>query len=263
MATNLQPGSELFQALRLDKESSTPAYARIAEAVSGLLRSGRLPPGYPLPPERVLCDHFGVSRMTLRQAMGTLERDGLIFSHRGKGTFVAHDRLKKQQQELRGFTEEILARGGKPESRLLSFQKVAPTPATLEFFSMTEGESLYEIRRIRLSDGVPLTLEAVQLSERLCPRLERFDLEKNSLYKILEESYGLVLGSCVEEISAELPTAEHRRQLDVPRGVAVLTIHRKTYTDSGLALELTRSAYRADLYSAIVHSVRRKRIVEK
>jgi len=255
----LQTESGPFRRLRLDKRAPTPAYAQIADAVGGLLRSGALPPGYPLPPERVLCDQFGVSRMTLRQAMGILEREGLILSHRGKGTFVAHDRLKKQQQELRGFTEEILARGGKPESRLLSFRQVAPPAAAREFFAMAQGENLYEIRRIRLSGGVPLTLETVQLCERLCPRLEQFDLEKNSLYRILERSYGLRLGSCVEEISAELPAAEHRRHLDLPRGVAILTIHRNTYTDSGLPLELTKSAYRGDLYSAIVHSVRRQR----
>jgi GntR family transcriptional regulator len=256
----MQTESGPFRRLRLDKRSPTPAYAQIADAMGRLLRSGALPPGYPLPPERLLCDQFGVSRMTLRQAMGILERDGLILSHRGKGTFVAHDRLKKQQQELRGFTEEILARGGKPESRLLSFrQAAAAAAAACEFFAMAQGENLYEIRRIRLSGGVPLTLETVQLCERLCPRLEQFDLEKNSLYRILERSYGLRLGSCVEEISAELPAAEHRRHLDLPRGVAILTIHRKTYTDSGLPLELTKSAYRGDLYSAIVHSVRRQR----
>lgn len=259
MAERLLAGGP-FGALHLDRTSTTPAYARIADLVGSLLRSGALPPGYPLPPERALCEQFRVSRMTLRQAMGLLEREGLILSYRGKGTFVAHDRLRKQQQELRGFTEEILARGGKPESRLLWFRLVEPSVDSRQFFSMAEGEKVYEVRRIRLSDGVPLTLETVQLAERLCPRLERFDLEKNSLYEILEQSYGLKLERCVEEISAELPDAEHRKRLALPRGVGILRIHRKTYTDSGLPLELTNSAYRGDLYSAIVHSVRRKRV---
>src|SRR2546429_6821796 len=63
------------------------------------LKSGALPAGYVLPPERALCERFGISRMTLRQAMGLLDREGLIESRRGRGTVVTPARLRKQQQD--------------------------------------------------------------------------------------------------------------------------------------------------------------------
>ncbi len=234
-------------------------YLRIAEAMTALLKSEAYPAGFPLPPERVLGERYGVSRMTLRQAMSILEREGLIQSQRGRGTFVAPNRLQKQQQELRSFTEEILARGGKSESRLISFEAIAPPPSAREFFGLAEGEKVYEISRLRYKDRVPLAAETALIPQKICPWLEHFDLAKNSLYRILEDSYGLRLQTGIEEMSAQLPSARHRKLLELPRNTAVLVVNRKTFTDSGIALELTRSVYRGDLYSAIVHSVRRKK----
>jgi GntR family transcriptional regulator len=234
-------------------------YLRIAEAMTQLLKSGAYAAGFSLPPERVLCERYGVSRMTLRQAMSILEREGLIESNRGRGTFVAPHRLQKQQQELLSFSEEILARGGKAESRVISFKAIAPPPSAREFFDLADGEKLYEISRLRYQDNTPLAAEAALIPQKLCPWLERFDLGKNSLYRILEKSYGLRLQSGIEEISAELPSAAHRKLLCVPRNAAVLVVNRKTFTDTGIPLELTRSVYRGDLYSAVVRSLRKKK----
>jgi GntR family transcriptional regulator len=248
-----------LESLRFEKNSTTPMYLQIAEGIAALLRAGAYPPGFSLPPERVLCEQYGVSRMTLRQAMSILDREGLTESHRGRGTFVAPNRIEKQQQELRGFTEEIGARGGKPKSQLLSFQIISPSPAAKELFGLLEGEKVYEITRLRYTDSVPLAAETALISQKICPWLERFDLAKNSLYRILEESYGLRLQSGVEEISAELPSPAQRKLLCMPGRTAVLVINRKTFTDTGTPVELTRSVYRADLYRAVVHSVRKKK----
>ncbi len=79
-----------------------------------LLDSGVLPSGYVVPPERVLCAQFGISRLTVRQAMSLLDRESLINSCRGAGTVATHNHLRKQQQEMRSFSEEIQARDGRP-----------------------------------------------------------------------------------------------------------------------------------------------------
>jgi GntR family transcriptional regulator len=252
-----------FSSIRLDKGSPTPIYLQIAEGIGELLRTGTLPPGYVLPPERVLCEQFGISRMTLRQAMGLLDREGLIESRRGRGTVVTPTRLRKQQQELKSFSEEIRDRGGRPESRLISLELATPGESVRNFFELREQQKVYEIQRLRLKDGEPLALELVRIPERLCPGLERFDVAKSSLYQILEESYGLRLENCVEEISAEVPTSKLRTLLALPKNVAVLVLNRKTFAEDGRAVELTRSTYRGDQYSAIVHSVRRKKPILK
>lgn len=252
-----------FASIRLDKNSPAPIYLQIAEGISDLLKSGVLPAGHVLPPERVLCEQFGVSRMTLRQAMSLLDREGLIESRRGRGTVVTPTRLRKQQQELRSFSEEIRDRGGCPESRLISLERIVPGESVRDFLELTDQQKVYEIQRLRLKDGEPLALELAHIPERLCPGLERFDVAKNSLYQILEESYGLRLENCIEEISAETPTLKLRKLLDLPKNAAVLVVDRKTFAEDGRAVEFTRSTYRGDQYSAIVRSVRKKKPILK
>src|SRR5947199_23134 len=171
------PNVAPFLSIRLDKDSPNPIYLQIAEGIGELLKSGALPAGYVLPPERALCERFGISRMTLRQAMGLLDREGLIESRRGRGTVVTPARLRKQQQELKSFSEEIRDRGGRPESRLISLERKLPGESVRDFFELGDQQKVYEIHRLRLKDGEPLALEFVRIPERLCPGLERFDIE--------------------------------------------------------------------------------------
>lgn len=245
-------------AVPVDKSDPLPAYVQIAHGIRALLRDGAVAPGTGLPPERVLCERYGVSRMTLRQAMGVLQREGLIECQRGRGTFVSVRRLQKQQQALRSFTEEIRARGAVPSTKVLSFRREEPTPPAREFFSMPEEGRVYLIERLRFIDQVPMALESVQLPCSLCPDLEHCDLVHDSLYRILEEDYGLKLADCQEEISAVQPSRAQKRLLQAPSSTAILLVCRRTRTAGEVPVEFAITAYRGDLYTALVHSVRRR-----
>jgi len=258
MTYSIIGGDPRFAVIRIDKSSSTPVYAQIADALRALLRSGAIPVATPLPPERTLCEQFGISRMTLRQAYDVIEREGLIESHRGRGTFVAPQRMRKEQQEMRSFTEEIRARGAVPSSRLLAFRHAKQASSDREFFGLPESALLYEIERVRLADGVPVAVELIHIPQYLAPNLDRFNFVSQSIYQILEENYGLELAHCTEHISAGRPTRKQKQLLQVPAGAAVLVVDRRTYSDKETPLELANTTYRGDLYTAVVHSVRRK-----
>jgi GntR family transcriptional regulator len=242
--------------IRIDKSSPLPAYAQIADEIRALLTAGAIPVGTPFPPERVLCERYGVSRMTLRQAYNALERDALIESHRGRGTFVAPRRLQKKQQEMRSFTEEIRSRGAVPSSRLVAFRSVMQASWDRDFFGLPENEEVYEVERVRFADGSPVALELVHIPRYLCPYLDRFDLAAQSMYRVLEENYGLKLAHSSEQISAAQPTKSQKRLLQIPPSTAVLIVRRRTYTDTETPVELAVTTYRGDLYTAVVHSVR-------
>jgi len=258
MRSSAAGGAQGFAAIRIEKSSPVPVYAQIAESMRTLLRSGTIPAGTALPPERALCEQFGISRMTLRQAYEALEREGLIESHRGRGTFVAPQRLQKKQQEMRSFTEEIRSRGATPSSRLLTCHTVKQTSRDRDFFNLAQGEQLYEIERLRLADNVPVAVELIHIPQYLCPHLDRFNLAAQSIYSILEENYGVALTHCTEQISAARPTRTQKQLLEVPTGEAVLTVDRRTFGDNETPVELATTTYRGDLYTAVVHSVRSK-----
>jgi GntR family transcriptional regulator len=242
--------------IRIDRRESVPLYTQIATGLRALVEAGQLPAATLLPPERVLCERYGISRMTLRQAFAELERDGLLESHRGRGTFVATRPVEKQQQELRSFSEEARARGAVPSSRLISLQLVTPRPDDVRFFGLGPGERCYELKRVRLADGVPLALETVRLPERLCPGLDKTRIAKGSLYSILESSYGIVIERSIEEVSAIRPSSEHRKLLRLPATVAMLQIRRRTFASNGAPVEVAVSAFRGDRFTAVVRSVR-------
>lgn len=247
---------DTFRAVRVDKRSPTPVYAQIASGIRSVLEAAAPAPGTLLPPERILCDHFGVSRMTLRQAYALLARDGIIETERGRGTLVASPRLIKQQQQMRSFTEEIRARGGTPSSRLVYFRRTEPGAEAREFFQISEREQVFEIQRVRYNNGMPLALETVQIPCRLCPGLEQHDLTSRSLYQILEETYGLQLTHCVEEIFAARAKKTHRALLGLPQSGTVLIIKRRTYSGNQTPAELAVTEYRGDSWAVIVRSVR-------
>jgi GntR family transcriptional regulator len=252
----LEPGIRKLLTARIDRNDPLPVYAQIANAIRTLVNSGTFPPGTMLPPERVLCNEFRVSRMTLRQAYDVLEREHILHGQRGRGTQISPQRMRKQQQEMRSFSEEIRARGGTPRSRMLSFKSVDPSEPVRAELSVPDGEKVYRIERIRFCDATPLAVEVVQIPCYLCHDLQRVDLTKRSLYDVLEADYGLRLARSLETISAAPPSPRERKHLDLPRGVALLVIERKTYTANGTPVELAMTTYRGDLYQAVVHSVR-------
>jgi GntR family transcriptional regulator len=197
--------------------------------------------------------------MTMRQANDVLEREGLIERQRGRGTFAVQNRLVKQEQETRSFSEEIRRRGGVPSSRLVSFKTVEAPAAVAADFEIAPGDPVYVIDRVRLADGVPMALESVQIPVARCPNLERFNIVDHSLYQIFEENYGIELARSEEEISAISPNKYHRKMLQLPANVAMLLVKRKTYTTDGKLFELATDAYRGDLYVAIVQSTRARK----
>jgi GntR family transcriptional regulator len=131
-----------------------------------------------------------------------------------------------------------------------------PGVALRESLQLPEHEQVYEINRVRLKDGLPLTLEKVQIPRYLCPNLDQFNLATDSIYRILEEEFGVHLGRGIEEISALRPTRIQRQLLNLPRSAVILQVSRRTYTTNDTPLEVTTSAYRGDLYTAVVQSVR-------
>lgn len=246
--------------IALDKSGGPePIYLQIVAAIRRLLQTGAIAAGSALPSEQILAKRFGVSRMTMRQANDVLEREGLIERQRGRGTFAVQNRLVKQEQETRSFSEEIRRRGGVPSSRLVSFKTIQASAALAADFGIAAGAPVYVIDRVRLADGVPMALESVQIPASRCPNLERFNIVDYSLYEIFEQHYGIEMAHSEEEISAIVPKKIHRKTLELPPGVAVLLVKRRTFTSDSRLFELATDAYRGDLYIAMVQSIRTRK----
>jgi GntR family transcriptional regulator len=207
-----------------------------------------------LPSERTLAELYEVSRATVRAALKLLEEEGLVRSAPGVGTFVAAPHLSKAPV-LMSFTDEIRARGWTPSSRLIDSRLETADIGAAHDLSIEPGSKYYEITRLRLADGVPLSIERVRLPARYLPDLLDHDLT-GSLYALLAEQYGVRVSRHERRISAMNMDAVSAAHFGVPERSAGLYVVQSGYDQHGRKVEHGRSLYRGDRYdfSAVAYA---------
>ncbi|MFN0123320.1 MAG: GntR family transcriptional regulator [Blastocatellia bacterium] len=236
---------------KLYKNSPAPLYFQIEQALREAIEAGALGPGHALS-ERDLSERYGVSRMTVRQALRALREEGLLFSERGRGTFVSAPRLNVQTRQLLGFSEDMRARGLEPASRVLHFTRGRPPDNITRQLQLAGDGLAFEIVRLRLAGGIPMARESCFVDARLCPQLQRADVENGSLYRYLEDSCGVRIQRAEEILEAACATREEAEALSIKPRAAVLVVQRTVYTTDNTPLEVVRSVYRGDRYQAII-----------
>lgn len=242
--------------LKLDKSSFMPLYHQIEQALRSQIEGGELAPGQAIS-ERELSETLKVSRMTARQALHALRDEGLIYTERGRGTFVAEPKMTVHTRQLLGFSEDMRRRGLAAASKVLSFRRFRPEPAVAEKLRLEEGEEAFEIVRLRLADRVPMAYETCLLPARRCPELKRAEVERGSLYQILEQVYGVRLGQADEILEAACATAYEAQLLSIRPRSPVLVVTRRVFATDDSVIEAVRSVYRGDRYQATIQLKRR------
>ena len=229
-----------------DKRSPIPLYYQLAELIRGRVRSGELRPGDQLPAERELADRAGISRMTARQALAYLVRDGTLLVRPGVGTFVAEPKLAFDALHLLGFTEETTRLGGVVASRVLEQAIDVPPPAIATALGLAPSETTVKVVRLRADGGTPLLLETSHLPTTLCPGLQREDLETHSLYTLLELRYGLRLHRARQVVEATIANEYESGLFRIHVGAPMLLLEGVTCTEDDRPVEVFKAIYRAD-----------------
>lgn len=220
-------------------------YEEIALHLRSLVRD--LPAGARLPSEAELCERFGVSRMTARQAVQQLVADRLVERRRGAGTFVAPDRVPRLLGSPLSFSASMRRRGLTASSHLIARGPVTPTPDEASALGLADGGSAYLLERLRLADGTPMAIERVVMPLDVAARLGD-EIEAASLHDAFER-IGHVPSRAIAHVSARRAPADHRRLLGLPPHGIVLVEDRVITDQHDRPLEATRSSYVAERYA--------------
>jgi GntR family transcriptional regulator len=207
-----------------------PKYLRIHAHLRDRITSGRWPVGSALPPQRELADEFGVSLMTLRQAIQLLIDDGLVGTRHGSGTYVAA-RYAYDLGHLRSFASDLAAQGAQITTRLLAADTVTP-PEEVDA-RLGGPAAVLRLRRLRLVGGQPLIVQTSYLPVPPAGSLDLADVRRRGLYPVLAAS-GLAVAQASETI---VPTAlgpHDARDLARPAGSPALLSHRISFTVTGV-----------------------------
>jgi GntR family transcriptional regulator len=233
----------------IDRYSKLPFYQQLYEILRGRIQRAEWQPGDRLPSESELIDSFQVSRNTVRQVLEMLVNEGLIYRQRGRGTFVAHPTLEQSMTRIISFTEDMRQRGFTPGTRVLSASLITAAGDIAGKLEISPGEQLAYLRRLRLADGEPMSIEESYLIHRYCPNVLQHDYAKQPLREILEKDYGIRIASAKQVIQAILAPVELADLLDIRPQSALLFIERLSYSQSRIPVEFLRIYYRADRYS--------------
>jgi GntR family transcriptional regulator len=226
--------------------ASQPLYHRVYLEIAGEIESGQLQPGARLPSERWLCDELGVSRATVRRAISELVTDGLVES-RGRGSFVTGEALVEPPNTLMSLSELGRSRGLEASSRVLGLEVRAASIDEAEAFGIAPGAELFELQRLRMLDGLPISLDHNRVPLRLVPGIAELDFTTASLYDALERA-GSPLARADYELEARAAEAPEAELLGLEAGAPVLYATTVAIAEDGRVLDLGRTVYRADRY---------------
>ena len=203
-----------------------------------------------------MADRFGVSRVTANKALSQLVMEGLLQFRPGVGTFVRPEALSLDLGTLVSFTQKAVKEGRTPSTEVLIFRRRGggeAGPGVLSELGIEASEALFEIRRVRKADGIPVILEHRWLRAGLCPGLTEEDLA-GSLYRRLRAEPDLVLTGADQRIEAVRLGPDEARALDTEPGAAALRVHAVGLSNRG-PVWVEDTLYRGDLFG-IANTIR-------
>lgn len=226
------------------RENSGLRYREIEAWLREIILNG--PPGEVIPSEVEIAASFEVSRMTARQAVLNLMREGLVDRRRGAGTFIADNPLHRREGVLLSFTEDMKRRGLRPSSELISARKEIATAPDLKMLNLKDPSTVIVIKRLRLADETPLALERVVLTTK-CQKVLEEDLISGSLHDALRKN-GIQPTLASGWLKARLATTQEANRLDLPTKSPLLVETRVIEDQFGTPIEHTETAYAANRY---------------
>jgi GntR family transcriptional regulator len=234
----------------LDATLLTPStlYARIREDLRARIASGAYQPFDRVPSEAQLMREYAVSRITVRQALGELAKEQLIFKVPGKGAFVAKPKPFQALGRLQGFGEAMAQLGHTIRNRVLSIDTIGADDVVAARLHVANAQPVTRIRRVRLLDGRPVSLDVTWVPLAIGEQLAQEALATRDIFLILENDYGIQLGHADLALDAVLADASVARELDIERGAPVLRIERLTHDRDGRPVDFEFLYCRTDSF---------------
>jgi DNA-binding GntR family transcriptional regulator len=232
--------------IEVDRSSPIPLYFQVAEQIAEAIRAGELSPGDQLDSEVQIAESLGLSRPTVRQAIGHLVDRGMIVRRRGVGTQILPMPVRREM-ELTSLHDDLARSGRAPGTDVLLLARVPAEPEAAAALGVAGGTTVTKVVRLRRSQGEPLALMRNWLPDPV-PALSVGLLETRGLYEVLRKA-GIRICVARQRIGACTADQEQATLLEERRGAALLTMERTAFDDGGRAVEFGSHIYRASRYS--------------
>ncbi len=240
----------------VNRDSPVPLHHQVRNFLLGCIERGELLPGQKLLQEREYATRFGISLAPVRQAILDLVKEGYLYRVPGRGTFVREQKVEEKISILSSFTESMRAKGLNATLQVIEL-RLGKAPSAVRPMLKTPDEQYVFLQRVALVEGKAMALLTSYLPSQLVPGLESLDLNGQSLYKTLEERYGIVLARAESTIEVVRCRSAQSTVLGIPQGTPLLQVEGKTYDVTDQFIEFAQVLYRADRFRFTIESFRR------
>lgn len=237
----------------LNKDSAEPLYVQARNILLERINKNEYPPNEKIPSESQLCAEFGISRMTLRNVITELVRDGIIYRITGKGTFVAKPKITTDTAAYVGIREQLEAQGYAVETQVLEFKRIISPDSICEKMGLKENKELFYIKRLRSVENIPLSLHISYIPTPYCDDLEKHDLRSEQLCRILSTHYGLIRKHVTQTLESVQANNEESALLKLHKGSPLLLLCDNIYSSSERLFEYSTVVFRGDKVKINLH----------
>ena len=236
-------------------KGAVPLYVQIYQKLKEKIESKEYEYGQIIPTELELQELYGVSRITVRQAIQALEQEGMVSRARGRGTVVSRrEKIEELLTRIKSFTDEMKDRGMIPGTKWAEITRVEADEKLAEIFSCQPGDPLYRITRVRTADGAAIVLFDTYVPGTFPLPMER-EAYYGSLYELLAK-HGVPAPMEIEEqFEAIIADKETAKALDIQPGAPVMKRVRMSFDGKSNVQEYTLSYYNAARYTYVIHAV--------
>ncbi len=239
-----------------------PKYYLLQQDILRKIESGEYKEGKMIESERELMDRYPFSRITVRKALDELVNEGYLYRIQGKGTYVRGDGGTQNLFHLNSCTEDVLRLGKTPSKKITYQSKIVADKKRARQLCIPTGDMLHVLGRITLADEEPLSYTLSYLPERIFPQLEHYDLEKMSLYKVMEKDYRIRITKARRTMEAVLPDKTIAQYLEISPAMPIILFHCVTFGmvyGQEMPIETCRCYYRTDHYQFFIDQVNEER----
>ena len=230
------------------RDKAIPLYYQLETILRKKIISGDYSPEIPLPSEDALAGEYQVSRITVRQALSSLEKDGLVVRQRGKGTFVSKKADSFELPRFTGSIEDLVLMGKRTKTKVLESIWIDPPDIIRERLKVT-GDKVLRLKKIRYIEGEPFSHVFNYLPPQIGKKLPMELVESKPMLMILEDELGVRATEADQSVEATIADAEIASLLDIRAGDPLLKAERTVYDVKGNPVEYVSVVYRADKYA--------------
>lgn len=230
----------------MDRNSSKPLYAQLKAIIQEKVENEEWRSNEMIPSENELASGYGISRMTARSVISQLVAEGILYRVQGKGTFVCEDKIEMTSLSYAGIRSQLEKKGYNVETRLLDVQQTPARGGAAQRLGIAPGSMVYEIRRIRIANKIPVSYHHSFIPVTICKGLEKYDLQKEQLCDIMSVHYGLRRTYSVETLESYLADDQKAEVLGIGYGFPLILLQDIIFDAVRVAFEYSRIYFRGD-----------------